>query len=242
MRRRRQQQQQRRSGHRVSQPVPHRDVWDIDPYPQPNTGGETDSDFHGHVTPYFDASDARTEMAAASEAGMASAAMYAQSSTGRSHAARTSIHTIAPSDSQSQAAFPHSPFPQSPFIAHSPQSSQQLYPPVAGPSTSAGGKERYRTQSDVSAASSRYRAPRPEQDAGPLLPVGESEESLSDDEAHAVAQETLPPMYSSIGGSHFTRNQQAAEAAARAAKAAGRPQLRVVGESSTTRDPPDEDS
>lgn len=68
--------------------------------------------------------------------------------------------------------------------------------------SSPNGQERHPPMSNLTSSSSaaRYRAPEPEQDAGPVyLPDDEEDEA----EARAVAESTLPPVYSSIPGTTF---------------------------------------
>lgn len=81
------------------------------------------------------------------------------------------------------------------------------------------GSVRYRAHSNTS--NSRYLAPRPEQDAGPLIPLNESDD---EDELRAVSGPSLPPVYSSI------ISAQSQQTALRDEKLAVRPGMHVVGQ------------
>lgn len=219
--RRRRRIRENRDGRRASRPIPHRDVFEIDPRRTDAVVMEEQGNFHDHVTPY-EAYSVHHGSVAQSNAPTSPNpfATPPEVSFPPSHRGdRSPVSTIAPSDSQSQA--------QSNFLhVHEPP------PPLPSSSHLQAGalpsKQRYRITSDASAASSRYRAPQPEQDAGPLLSLGESDESLSDDESRAVAGPTLPPVYSSIAGPSFRRQDQAL-ASGRDVKAPPRGALHVVG-------------
>lgn len=78
-------------------------------------------------------------------------------------------------------------------------------------------KERFRlSQTTSSSVAARYRAPEPEQDAGPVFIVEHHGDEDEEDEAEsrAVAGPTLPPLYSSVTGAHDGTTRQQAQAAA----------------------------
>ncbi|KAF8315838.1 hypothetical protein DL93DRAFT_2166436 [Clavulina sp. PMI_390] len=103
------------------------------------------------------------------------------------------MSTVTPSESASQAG-------------RSPPAIQSYYSSSA--SSYLLPKDWKRPLSDATSSSlaNRYRAPIPEEDAGPILrasnPEDHSEDDMEEAEARAVVRETLPPVYHSIVGSH----------------------------------------